>query len=1018
MGFNVASPWLLPLLLLLPVYIWLLYRYTTRLTGVRKHTAIVLRSIILLLIIVLLAGITPYSSEKQRNVIALVDRSDSARSSNEALQFLQQVSSEDKQDHLAIFSFGRNVVIDRALQPLLGQQMPQSFHTIVDPTQSDIAAALRQAGGLLHQSGGGKIVLLTDGQETTGSMLKEVQLLQAMNVSVDVVPLSSRVGKDAAISRLQVPGQLKQGEKYQLAVTVESTGQAEAELYLYEDEALLAQHHVSLVQGSNTYVIDAIASSPGLKQYRAVIQMPDDTEAKNNSAYALSRVDGPAGVLIVEGEKGSSHNIEAALAASFIPYETILPEQLSYELAQYVQYDSIVFNNVSAVKLPQLKMEHIESSVRNYGVGFVMLGGDNSFGLGGYFDTPIESILPVDMQLSGKKQIPDLSLMLVIDHSGSMEGMKMELAKEAAARTVELMRPVDSVGVIAFDTIPKWIVSPTKLDAPNDVIDSIMSIQAAGGTEIYPALLEAYNGFDLDAPGRRHIILLTDGMSSYTPAYSQLLSDLTSNGITLSTVAVGGDSDIQFLANLAEQGAGRFYFTEDETTLPAIFSREATLMSRAYIVDERVLPLEGYAGSWNQLWRNGLPHIGAYIATSAKATSEVALWTPQEDPLLARWQIGAGKSVAFTSDLNGRWSSDWVTWSEFPQVFTEWVKWTYPQFSHSPYDLKLQEQGRLLVTSRADATHSNLAMTVDQDGESTIVPLVPVGEGEYEADIKRLESGIYMTQIGEYRTTEDGAVVQDGVTTGFVVPYSDEYRLDRQPEKVSEQLAALAELTGGKLLEQQETQQLFQFEPITVKQPYDWSRSLLLLLLLLWLIDIANRRLMLPWGHWISRLRTAVGLRMSSTSEQSSPSAAPQQGKASLQRLSARKQRVSQRSRELHSLDDDWSARANEQVSAKARTNANANANGDGNANIDAKAKADERVVSPSHVQGQTNQQAHAQADRAHRRQTDSGDQRSYQSTLKQEAARSAESKETEAATESSKDTMNRLLAAKNRRKR
>lgn len=430
---------------------------------------------------------------------------------------------------------------------------------------------MRQAGSLLNQAGGGKIVLFSDGQETIGSLTKEAQLLQAMNVIVDVVPLSGITGKDAAISSLQVPSQLKQGEKYQLAVKIESTNEAPAELLVYEDDALIAQHSINLIKGTNAYLIDAVATSAGIKSYRAVLQMSDDSESKNNIAYAISRVDGPAGVLIVEGEQGSSHNIEAALSASYIAYDTIQPEQLSYELAQYVQYDSIIFNNVSAVQLPQVKMEHIESAVRNYSVGFVMIGGDNSFGVGGYFDTPIESILPVNMQLSGKKQIPDLALMLVIDHSGSMSGSKMELAKEAAARTVELLRDVDTVGVIAFDTIPTWVVQPTKLNAPDDVIGSIMSIQPAGGTDIYPALNSAFEGFDLDAAGRRHIILLTDGISPYTPAYETLLENLKSNGITLSTVAVGQDSDVNFLARLAELGAGRAYYTEDETTLPAIF---------------------------------------------------------------------------------------------------------------------------------------------------------------------------------------------------------------------------------------------------------------------------------------------------------------------------------------------------------------------------------------------------------------------------------------------------------------
>lgn len=994
MGFSIAAPWLLPVLLLLPLYVWLQYRFTTRLTGSKKHIAIVLRTLIMLLVIILLIGLTPYTNVEQRNVVALVDRSDSIGDTEQIIDYIQKLDSDDELDHLAVMSFGGNVMIDRALQPLMEQEPMQSFRTVVDSTQSNIAAALRQAGGLLNQSGGGKIVLFTDGHETIGSLTKEIQLMEAMNVIVDVVPIASQIGKDAAISSFQVPSQLKQGEKYQLTVTIESTNEAPAEMLVYEDDSLIAQHAINLIKGTNTYLIDAVATSAGMKSYRAVLQMADDTQSKNNTSHALSRVDGPAGVLIVEGEQGSSRNIEAALSASYIAHETIQPAQLSYELAQYVQYDSIIFNNVSAVQLPQVKMEHIESAVRNYSVGFVMIGGDNSFGVGGYFDTPIESILPVNMQLSGKKKIPDLTLMLVIDHSGSMSGSKMELAKEAAARSVELMRAVDTVGVIAFDTIPTWVVEPTKLQNPDTVIGSIMSIQPDGGTDIYPALSQAFDGFDLDAPGRKHIILLTDGISPYTPAYETLLESLKSNGITLSTVAVGQDSDVNFLAKLAELGSGRSYYTEDETTLPAIFSREATMMSRSYIVDERVLPVEGYAGTWTNLWSNGLPHIDAYVATSPKSTAEVALWTPQEDPLLARWNIGSGKSVAFTSDLNGRWSSDWVTWRDFPVVFVEWVKWTYPQFSQSPYELKLSEQGDLTVTSNDETSYSNLGMSIQQDDNTSILPLVPVGNGRYEADVSKLTSGIYITQIGETTSAVNSASpaeLENGVTTGFVVPYSAEYRLDVSSVEAREKLESLTAMTGGQLLTLDDASSFFQFPRTALKQSYDWSRQLLLLLLLLWLIDIANRRLVFPWSRWLAKLKIAT-----SSSTASKQQAANKQ--STFDRLNRRKQQVIERSNNLHSEDEDLSEAA--------------------------QPKQRQEMENKSTLSGILNNGARPDTERASTAapflRTGIGGDRDRVSTQKNNQSPKTEvnaAESPDSSTTEKSETMNRLLAAKNRRK-
>lgn len=1006
-GFTLFSPWLLLLFLLIPCFIWYQYRYTTRITGTRRHIAVLLRAFILLLILCLLTGLQPFTSVQQRNVALVVDRSASLGGDRAALDFVQALESGDEQDNLAIVSFARNIMIDRALQPLIAQEPLQAFRTVVQADGSYIAAALRQAGGLLNQAQGGKIVLLTDGQETSGSFLKEAQLLQTMNVSVDVVPLPSKVSRDAAISAFKVPAQLKEGEKYQLSISVESTHQAPAELLVYEDDALIAQQAVELVQGANTYLLDAVATSSGMKQYRAVIKMEADSEPQNNNGYSFSRVDGPAGVLIVEGTPNSSHNIEAALSSSYIAYRTISPVELSYELAAYVQYDAIIFNNVSAVDLPQVKMEHIEAAVRNYGVGFVMLGGDDSFGLGGYFDTPIEKIVPVNMQLSGKKQIPDLQLMLVIDHSGSMYGTKMELAKEAAARTVELLRPVDAVGVIAFDTMPTWVVSPVKLTDKESVIGSIMSIQPDGGTDIYPALASAYDGFELEAAARKHIILLTDGISPYTPAYESLLQNLTSNNITLSTVAVGQDADVNFLQSLADKGGGRSYYTEDESTLPAIFSRETTLMSRAYIVEGDILPQEGYAGSWAQLWQDGLPHLDAYVATSAKSTAEIALWSPQEDPILARWNIGSGKSVAFMSDVNGKWSKDWVSWSKFSEVFTEWVRWTYPQFVQNPYTVEQSGEGKLSISSHDSSINSNLGMTIQTGETNQVIPLVPTGSGQYEADVNGLESGVYFTQIGEQSSAqavegEPTEGVQNGITTGFIVPYSAEYRLDLDPQQAREKLESLAEMTGGRILTLEEAEAVYRFAPTTQKQNYDWSRYLLLLALLLWLLDIANRRLSLPWRSWLNKwLPKKAPVSVTSTAALSSGSL--NTSGAALQRLKQRQQHRAERFERRGTADADIT---NIMPRAKQASWTD-----------DTPVKGSSKAASPEAGEQRQPQVTAAAGTQTAKKNGEIASSEAASSSSRPDSGGGAANNDQNRTDKASSETMNRLLAAKNRRK-
>ncbi|URN93514.1 MAG: VWA domain-containing protein [Candidatus Pristimantibacillus lignocellulolyticus] len=1020
MGFNVDQPWWLLLLLLIPLYIWYMIRYTTRLVGMRKISAITIRSFIILLIICLIAGIMPYSSSDRKNIVFAVDRSASISNNDTAINVVNNaISAGDEKSYQAILSFGNGIAIDRTISPLQGLAQ---FRTTVAEDGTIISNALRQASGMLSQQGGGRIVLISDGIETNGDMLREAQLLRSMDIAVDVVMLASEQEQDVAISEFKVPGQLKAGEKYQLSISLESTTATSAVLYIYEDDELMNQYDVSLMQGENTFLLDQLATEPGLHQYRAVVQAASDHEPINNTAYGLSRVDGPAGVLIVEGKKGSSTNIENALASSYIGYRTIVAEELSYELAEYVQYDSIIFNNVSAVDLPQIKMDNIETAVRNYGVGFLMLGGSNSYGLGGYFDTPIERILPVDMELTGKRQLPKLGLILVIDHSGSMGGDKLELAKEAAIRTVELLRPEDTVGVIAFDDRPTWVVSPTKVSNKDEIISSISAINAAGGTSIYPALKSAYEEMLTLNSERKHIILLTDGQSGTNDNYKQLTDDMLANMMTMSSVAVGSDSDTRLLESLATDAGGRYYYTEDQSTLPAIFSRETALMTRSYIVDKTFDPIIGYAGAWSQLWKSGVPEVDAYVATSAKDLAEVSLYTHMEDPLLARWNVGAGKTVAFTTDVNGEWASSWINWTEFPKVFVEWVKWTYPQFVSSPYTIDGSHSDQLLITGHDGLSRGDLGMVV-RDGESEqVYPLIPVSNGQYEVDTGALKSGVYFTQIGKLTSVDGTNTIQNGVTTGFVVPYSAEYQLNMDSTVGVESMTALAELTGGRVIELDKADELFQFAPTQVKQIIDWTKILLIIILLLWLVDIGNRRLSLPWKLWLNRGVALVKV-------QRKPHSMPQQAEnETMSRLAKRKNSKEQWYASMNGNGQPQQSRRNNNENSNQQQVADSSEN----RNFTHEVSTDTHNVTKSSTAKTTRKSSgddtvYVRDDKKHTKQSDTStslnkvtnsnpaDQRNYVANNNQAAQNNHVDQNNKE--QSRTDHMNRLLAAKNRKK-
>lgn len=855
MGFQASNPWALLLILPLLFYVWWMSRMTLRLRGGRKLASIITRAIILLLLIAIISDIQPFTEREHRKVVFVADRSASMRADTRMSEWIKEAwSSKENGDSGGIVSSGLNAAVERTLtKQLFEDEQSFAFRANLNPHYTDISQGLQLAAAMLQEEGGGRIVLLSDGAENTGDARRQARLLKNVGIAVDVVPMKPESVKDASIEELNVPPSLKQGETFGFEIMINSTAPGPGQLRLYADNAELSLSDIQLEKGENRFALQSIAADPGFHRFRAEIFVPGDEQQANNTAHAFSRVGGPPAVLIVEGARGSSANIEAALQSSLIRFETIIPEQLSVELAEYAAYDSIILNNVSATRIAEKPMEWIAKAVSDYGVGLMMLGGDESFGLGGYFKTPIERALPVHMDLQGKKQIPSLGLVLVIDRSGSMSGGKLELAKEAAMRTVELLRDTDTVGVVAFDSAPWWVVVPTQLKDRDAVLTKIKGIQPEGGTEIFTALSTGYEGLkELDAQ-RKHMILLTDGQSSTSANYKAVTDAMNEENMTLSTVAVGEGADQQLLKRLADDAKGRYYFTKDQSTLPAIFSRETVMMSRTYIVEQTFTPSIGQAGDWSSHWRNGLPAVDAYIATSPKQTAEIALWTQGGDPLLARWPYGSGRTVAWTSDFMGKWSSQWVQWPEFPSVFVDWVKWTFPQFEQAPYSISAQMTGneaKLSVRSLADGEVADSRLSAgiqDLAGNQEIKRLMPVAPGEYEAKLTVSEPGVYLAQIGQ---KSDDASIQNGSTAGFVIPYSPEYRIANEDgPALLEQIAAT---TGGRVIDPSDPKMAFQFNPQPSRQVYDWTRMLLISALMLWLLDIAIRRLSIPWERMMA----------------------------------------------------------------------------------------------------------------------------------------------------------------------
>nr|WP_280521364.1 VWA domain-containing protein [Paenibacillus mangrovi] len=858
------------------------YRSDFRLSGARKTVAIILRSAIMLLLVLAISGLESYTVLEQKKVVYVVDRSASMPEKEHSEEWiLQSAAAKKEKDSVGIVSSS----LQASYEQKLLDHLPQSLHlnAAQNPDFSNLESGLMLAGNLLDGRSDSRIVLISDGKENVGSMLAAGRMLKDQGIPVDVLQSPSKQLQDVSVDEVSVPQKLYQAESFSIEVLVQSTYKGRGELRLYEDSREIGRQTVDIAAGENRYAVKALAKATGLHRYRAEIFMEGDQQSANNAGYAFTRVDGPPKVLIVEGKKGTSANITSALSSGLVQYEVMpSPELLPNEMAKYAAYDSIIFNNVSGDQVGERRMEMIEQAVKSYGIGFMMVGGEDSYGMGGYFKTPIERALPVSIELEGKRQIPSLGLILVIDRSGSMSGDKMEMAKEAAIRTVEMLRPKDTVGVLAFDSTNWWVVPPLKLDnKKQEVIEQIRSIQSDGGTDIYPAAAAAVEEMLKVQAQRKHIILMTDGQSAGNNGYGDLLTQMVDEKITMSTVAVGTDADVNLLQSLAEGAKGRFYMAQDESTIPAIFSREAAMISKSYIVDKPFTPALQDAGDWGKLFDNGVPQIYGYVATTAKPGAQTVLSSPEPDPLLARWQYGSGRTVAWTSDMMGKWSKDWVSWPAFSNVLTQMVKWTFPQFTASPYEVKTQVEGnkvRFEVSAAAGNGPEQLQAVVTGDQlQPTTVDLVQESPGSYSGEITVDQPGSFLMSL------QDSTGKSVAMPSGLIVPYSPEYRIESGDAK--QELERLAAMTGGRVLSWDKPEQLFAAPPRPTREQHDLSYALLAAALILWVADIAVRRLALPWGQIGTRLAALLRRRPQSAGGALAPD-------AGLGRLAARKERA------------------------------------------------------------------------------------------------------------------------------
>src|SRR6185503_12461411 len=480
------------------------------------------------------------------------------------------------------------------------------------------------------------------------------ELLRAFDVEVytraiGTITSSGESRGELAIRDLEVPQKLAEGEAFDLRDTIDSTRDADATLRVYRNESVMSERNIHLAgSGENVFVLPQRLERKGFYSFRAEIEaIGSDSFVQNNSRDAFAIVEGRPKTLYLYGDERPAPGIVRVLAEGVFAADIRAAAATPTTLSGFQDYDLVIFDNVPASSLTTEQMKMVQSYVRDLGGGFVMIGGEHSFGPGGYYKTPIEQALPVSLDVRQKKHLPSLALVLVVDKSGSMAGTKILLTQEAASATVDFLSDRDSVGVIAFDSESSSVVNLTAVEDKRAIIRQIESIQAVGGTNMYPGLRTAYQWLQASDAQIKHIIVLSDGRSE-NGDFSGIARSIRDSGMTLTPVAVGDDADIPLMTMLAGIGGGRFYAVDRPENLPRIFTREASLASRSTIIEEPFSPrLVRPAQATNGIDWASAPQLGGYIGTaerdSLKSPAITSLISDKDDPVFAVWQYGLGR---------------------------------------------------------------------------------------------------------------------------------------------------------------------------------------------------------------------------------------------------------------------------------------------------------------------------------------------------------------------------------------
>ncbi|MFH1745935.1 MAG: VWA domain-containing protein [Planctomycetota bacterium] len=876
------SPGYLALLVVLPLLVLISIKSLAGLGNIRRVLAITIRCIVVLCMILALAGAQTTQTNDELAVIFLLDRSNSIPRAyqQQAFEFIQQSIDGCKlDDRMGVIAFdGRSAVEQLPMGTLAIDKITEP----VAPDETDLAAALRLAMALFPPDAARRIVLLSDGNENVGTALEEAEYLQTAGVPIDVIPIIYEHANEVVFEQLRAPPTANAEETINLQMVLRSQEAASGRILLRHNGQLVdldpngpgTGYAVELDCGANRYTIPIPLRVAGAHRFEATFEADDpaaDGVVDNNEGQAFTVVSGQGRILILttEDDRPSADLFASALESERLFCDVENAGSAPLDQVRLLDYSAVVLSNVPAGDLSEREHQALAVYVRELGGGLIMLGGEDSFGAGDWLGSTVEEVMPVSFDVKNMKQIPKGALVLVMHGCEIPNGNY--LGERCAVNAVKTLSSRDLIGVLSWQYRGTdegyWVVPLQTVGNKTAIIQKILKMQMGDMPDLDVVMRPGVEALVKRKDARiKHMIIMSD--FDPQPPADDLLATMKKNGITCSTIGIGygGHWINEGLADrIAKSTGGTFYRTNDHSKLPQIFVKESRVVQRSLIDETPFTPqlVNSVSQTVAGLVPGEIPGLEGYVVTTARPLAEVPLVRQTEsgnDPVLAHWQVGLGKTVAFTSGMWDRWGAQWASWVQFSKFWAQIVRWVSRQAESAALDVTTSVQGGR-GKIRIDALDKNADVIdfmrikgalVTPAQEALPVRLTQTGPGRYEGEFDARERGSYVLNL-EYQMGSGTAAISGALRTGVSVAYSPEYR------ELKPNIPLLDELcrrTGGRRYGRDLATSAFDHGslPMAETRRTIWE-DLIWWMLLLFLLDVAIRRIAISPLEMIRKTR-------------------------------------------------------------------------------------------------------------------------------------------------------------------